>query len=149
MLTQSVAYAIRALAYLADMGEHPVLVKEISEAMDIPQAFLAKIIHTLGRKHLVTTRRGIGGGIALARKPASICLYEICVALDEPLLENRCFLGLPRCSEANPCPLHLFWSHQREVELEFLRKTTLADVAQMMVKQRSRTVKNLTGLQRG
>jgi len=148
MLSQSAAYAIRALAYLADMGEHPVLVKEISDAMNIPRAFLAKIIHTLGRKHLVMTQRGIGGGITLARKPASISLYEICAALDEPLLENWCVLGLPHCSEANPCPLHHFWKSQREKEWEFLHKTTIADVARMMVKKRSRPVKKLTALQR-
>ena len=67
MLSQTVGYAIRALTYLARMKDRSVLVREISDATNIPYAFLAKIVNTLGRKQFVVTQRGIRGGISLAR----------------------------------------------------------------------------------
>ncbi len=149
MLSQTAAYAIRALAYLAGKKGQAAYIKEISDAMNIPASYLAKIIHTLGRKHLVVTQRGIGGGISLAREPFSISLYDICEALDEPLLENRCILGLPNCSgDTNPCPLHNFWREQKEREIAFLHKQSIADVAKIMEEKREKTEEEGFWLQR-
>jgi Rrf2 family protein len=111
------------------MEGKPVLVREISEATNIPQAFLAKIINTLGRKRFVTTQRGIRGGISLAPKPESVSLYDLCLALDDPLLRSRCILGMPECPNENGCPVHHFWAKQLEEEIKFLQVTTLADIA--------------------
>ncbi len=129
MLSQTVGYAIRALSYLARMKGKPVLVRELSKATTIPQAFLAKIINTLGRKRLVSTQRGIGGGISLAREPESITLYEICEMLDDPILKSRCILGMIECSDESGCPVHHFWAQKQKEEIDFLHKTTLADIA--------------------
>ena len=136
MLSQTVGYAIRALAYLARMKDRPVLVREISEATNIPYAFLAKIINTLGRRQFVVTQRGIRGGISLARKPESVSLYELCVALDDPLSKRRCILGMPACSDENSCPAHRFWAKHRKEEIKFLSKTTLADIAIILDRQK-------------
>ncbi len=128
MLSKSVGYAIRALAYLAEKDK-PILVREISTATNIPYAFLAKIINTLGRKQIVITQRGIGGGISLAQKPESVSLSELCMALDDPLFRKECVLGMSECpNETGGCPIHEFWSKQRDKEIEFLRKTTLASI---------------------
>ncbi|MBI2485974.1 MAG: Rrf2 family transcriptional regulator [Deltaproteobacteria bacterium] len=135
MLSQTVGYAIRALAYLAQMKDKPVLVREISEATNTPHAFLAKIINTLGRKQFVVTQRGIRGGISLARKPESLSLYELCAALDDPLLKSRCILGMPECPNENGCPVHRFWAKHLEEEIKFLRETTLADIATTLDRQ--------------
>ncbi len=135
MLSQTVGYAIRALTYLARMKGKPVLVREISEATNIPQAFLAKIINTLGRKQFVMTQRGIRGGISLAPEPESVSLYDLCVALDDPILNSRCILGMPECPSENGCPVHHFWAKQLEQEIKFLHDTTLADVAMAQDRQ--------------
>jgi Rrf2 family protein len=129
LLSQTVGYAIRALTYLARRKGKSVLVREISEATNIPQAFLAKIINTLGRKQFVATQRGIRGGISLVREPESVSLYEICEALDDPILKSRCILGMIECSNENGCPVHHFWAQQQKEEIKFLHKTTLADIA--------------------
>jgi len=136
VLSQTVGYAIRALTYLARMKDRPVLVREISEATNTPYAFLAKIINTLGRKQFVVTQRGIRGGISLARKPESITLCELCAALDDPLLNKRCILGMPDCSDKNGCPIHRFWKNHWKEEIEFLSKTTLADIATILDRQK-------------
>lgn len=136
MLSQATGYAASALAFVAAMGGRTVLVKVVAEACDAPAAYLAKIINTLARAGLVSTQRGVGGGVALARPPKSITLHELCTALDDPVLHPRCLLGSAECSGDRSCPAHGFCtSHRRELS-EFLRGTTIADIAAFETRRR-------------
>jgi Rrf2 family iron-sulfur cluster assembly transcriptional regulator len=136
MITQSVGYTATALGTIAAAGGRPLLVKEIAEACGIPAAYLAKIIHTLARKGIVNTQRGIGGGVTLARDPRTITLLDLCEAMDDPIMERRCFLGTAVCSDERACPAHRFWTAHRDKELAFLRETTVADIAQFETRRR-------------
>src|SRR5689334_24195250 len=99
MLSQAVGYAATALGHVAAAGGNSVLVKEIAEVAEIPAPYLAKIINTLSHKGLVITQRGIGGGVTLARPAQSITMYDLCVALDDAAIDNRCMLGTAPCSD--------------------------------------------------
>jgi len=129
MLVQSVGYAASALGYLAGSGQSQMLVREMAGAVNVPSAYLAKIIQQLARRGLVTTQRGIGGGVALARSPRRITLYDLCEALDDPIVQERCMLGVADCSDERGCPAHAFWKLERQRQLEFLSRTTLEDMA--------------------
>lgn len=130
MLSQTVGYAVTAMGWVAGSGDGPVLVRDIAAGTGIPSAYLAKIVNTLARKGFVLTQRGTKGGVVLAHKPGTITIYDLCAALDDPLVKERCMLGMASCSDDRRCPAHEFWKAQREKELEFLRRTTLADVAE-------------------
>lgn len=136
MLSQAVGYAATALGHVAAAGGRPVLVKEIAEAADIPAPYLAKIINSLARKGIVATQRGIGGGVTLARNPEKITLFELCVALDDPAVQTRCMLGTAECTDARACPCHKFWTAQRAKATEFLRTTSVADIAAFETRKR-------------
>ena len=138
-MTQSTGYAITALGHVAAVGERPLLIKEIAAATGLPHPYLAKIIHTLARRGLVVTRRGVGGGVHLARPAAEVTLYDIAEALDDPLLDERCMLGAAVCSDERACPAHEFWSQHREAQIAFLRESTLADVAEFERRQLERS----------
>jgi len=135
MLSQTVGYAATALGCIATMGGKPTLVKEVAENCDIPPAYLSKIIHALARKGLVQTQRGVGGGVCLARPPQQISLYELCVSLDDPIIARRCLLGAADCSDDFGCPAHRFWGAHRDKLIEFLRQTTVADVAAFEIRR--------------
>jgi len=128
-MTQSTGYAITALGHVAANVDRPLLIKDIAAATGLPHPYLAKIVHTLARRGLVVTRRGVGGGVALARPAESITLYDVAEAMDDPLLGERCMLGAAVCSDERACPTHAFWSGQRRVQIEFLRERNLADIA--------------------
>ena len=136
MLSQAASYAAAALGFVAAASGNTVLVREIASATGAPSAYLAKIIQTLARRGLVSTQRGVGGGVTLSRAAREISLLDICAALDEPVAENRCMLGLRDCSNERPCPAHEFWSAQRAVLMEFLRHTTIADIAAFETRRR-------------
>jgi Rrf2 family protein len=50
----------------------------------VPGAYLAKVLQSLRRAGLINSRRGVGGGVKLARSPKKINLLEVINAV-EPL----------------------------------------------------------------
>lgn len=129
MLSQAVGYGISALSHIAAAGGKAVLVKEVAEAASIPAPYLAKIIHSLAKRGLVNTQRGVGGGVTLARPATEISLFDVCVALNDPVIEPTCMLGNSPCSDARACPAHKFWTVQRGKVQDFLQHTSVADFA--------------------
>lgn len=127
MLSQTVGYAITALGYLGTR-EEAMFVRDLAEATEIPQAYLAKIVNTLARKGFVSTQRGLNGGVTLARPPEEITLLSLCEAFDDPIVRRPCMLGHAECSEQKSCPAHRFWTAERARVIDFLRRTTLRDV---------------------
>ncbi|MBS0195174.1 MAG: Rrf2 family transcriptional regulator [Planctomycetes bacterium] len=136
MLSQAVGYAVLALAHIAAAGGRPVLVKDMAEAATIPGPYLAKIIHLLGRRGIVATQRGVGGGVTLARPATDITLLDLCEALGDPIVEPRCMLGTAQCSDDRACPAHKFWTSHRAKTIEFLQGTCVADVAAFETRRR-------------
>jgi Rrf2 family protein len=131
MLTPPVCYATKALAHVVTAGEQTVSVRDIARATGIPAAYLAKIVNQLARKGIVSTQRGVGGGVTSApgRALERVTLHELCKALDDPVVEDRCLIGQTECSDERACPAHAFWSPQRRRLARFLQKTTLGAVA--------------------
>lgn len=106
-----------------------MLVREIAELADVPAPFLAKLVHILGRKGVVETQRGIGGGVVLVGKPETISLYDLCEFFDDPILKDRCMLSNAVCSDERACACHKFWMKHRGREIEYLKRTTIAQLA--------------------
>jgi Rrf2 family protein len=104
LVSQTTEYALRALVHLAAHGGcRPI--RAISDAVRVPEAYLAKVMQHLLRAGLVTARRGPGGGVALARPSSAITVLDIVEAVDPIEHLARCPLGagLP---DGRLCPLH-------------------------------------------
>lgn len=123
-------YAIRTMAYLARgrPGER-VQAQEIAAAESIPAPILAKVLQQLARSDLVNSFKGPGGGFSLNRPPSSINLYEIFRLVDGVEDLDRCAVGLAECNDFAPCPLHDTWKSVRVHLLQYLKKTTLEEMA--------------------
>jgi Rrf2 family protein len=87
------------------------------------QLTLAKLIPC----GIIGSKRGLNGGVMLARKTDEIFLYEIISCLDGESFFNSCFLGLKQCDDIEPCPFHSFWTQEREHIQEYLQTTSIAD----------------------
>jgi Rrf2 family iron-sulfur cluster assembly transcriptional regulator len=130
-------YAIRALSYLAQFPNGgAVQGKEIAKAEGLPAPVLGKVLQELARKGLVDSRRGPGGGFKLARKPQLITLRDIVAAIDGLDQFLECAVGLERCSDESPCPLHDTWKGLRMQMMTYLETTTLADMAVAVKKKK-------------
>lgn len=124
-------YAIRAMTYLADFEPGTrVLARDVSSHEQVPGPFLGKIFQTLVRAGLLTSTKGPGGGFALARNPREIMLFDIYSAVDGTTYLDACAVGLAKCSDEMPCPLHERWKPIRERIRTYLQSTSLADMAE-------------------
>lgn len=135
LLSKGCEYGLRATLYLAtlDEEEHFVSIRTISEELDISFHFLTKTFQKLTDAGLMASQRGPKGGIALARPADEVTLLHLVLAIDGPALFEECILGLPKCGNRRPCPIHGRWTEQRErLRALFAEKTlaTLADEVQ-------------------
>lgn len=109
MFSKSTEYALRATIYIAQRGssENKLGIKEISEATDTPASFTAKILQVLTRDNkIVSSVRGPHGGFYLTEEAKKLPVRSILEAMGEDDVLKRCILGLNRCSEDKPCPMH-------------------------------------------
>jgi len=144
-LAQGTGYAVLALGYIASAAGKPMLVRDIASGCELPAPYLSKVVNRLARAGLVRTQRGINGGVTLAREATDISLLEVCEALDDPVLEQRCMLGIAGCSDERACPAHRFSVETRERTLEFLRSMSIADVAAFETQRRWGLLSKLRG----
>lgn len=85
-LNRSVEYGIEGMAFLAREGrERSTILREVSRATSISEAFLSKVFQKLVRSGLIRSRRGFRGGFFLARPASQITLREVIEALQGPI----------------------------------------------------------------
>ena len=129
-LSKTCIYGIRAVLFTASYGgKEYVPIRRIAEGLGISFHFLTKILQILTQKGIMNSYRGPKGGIILARPAAEISLAEIVVAIDGDDIFQECILGLPGCSDQNPCPLHDDWRMHRMNLKKMLQQTTVAKLA--------------------
>jgi Rrf2 family protein len=134
LFSRQCEYALQAVMYLALKNDHETTsIRELTEHLDIPFHFLAKILQDLTHKGLLISQKGPSGGFALGVRPEAINLLHIIEAIDGPGFRTNCVLGFEECSQTDPCALHEEWSHSRDSIIAMLEKNR---IAQMTLKMR-------------
>lgn len=105
MITRNTDYAVRAICYLAKAGKGAISVCEMVEELGIPRPFLRKILQILGRKGLVISQKGIGGGFRLALRPQRIRISDIASIFQGEIKMNECLFRKMACPNRRRCPL--------------------------------------------
>lgn len=109
MFSKACEYGIKATLFIAINSSEDRLVspKEISEEIDSPKAFTAKILQNLVKHNIINSVKGAYGGFQIEKnKIQTIKLAQIVNAIDGDKIYNGCGLGLPTCDENHPCPVH-------------------------------------------
>ncbi len=108
MFSKATEYALRATIYIAQKSseENKLGIEEISTAIDSPQSFTAKILQSLTRENVISAVRGPNGGFYISEKAKKQPARSILLAMGEDDVLERCVLGLKKCSETQPCPMH-------------------------------------------
>jgi Rrf2 family protein len=128
-------YALQAVLYLAlRPAGQMTSIKELTDKLDIPYHFLAKILQDLSRKELLTSLKGPTGGFALGMPAKDITLFHIVEAVDGVEFTKDCILGFPECSGKNPCAVHEKWAGLRDGIYGMLVSKNIAEMARDMRK---------------
>lgn len=108
MFSKATEYAMRATIYIAQESseENKLSIEEISTAIDSPQSFTAKILQSLTRENVISAVRGPNGGFFISEKAKKKPARSILRAMGEDDILEKCVLGLKKCSEKQPCPMH-------------------------------------------
>lgn len=127
MLSQTVEYALRAVVYLANRPGESARTSEIAELTKVPPAYLSKVLQALSREEIVTSRRGIGGGVTLSRDPSELTVLDVVEAVDPIQRINSCPLEL-KAHGVHLCPLHRRLDNAMKAVEEAFAATTLAEI---------------------
>lgn len=130
MLNQTAEYALRAATSLAGRApDELVQAAELAEELDVPANYLSKILHQLAAAGVLESRRGRGGGFRLAVPAGALSLVRVVAPFDSVGAERRCVLGGAVCSDRNACAAHERWKPISTALHEFLRDTTVSELA--------------------
>jgi Rrf2 family protein len=129
-VSAKVDYALRAMLELAAAETTDELVKSerVAAAQSIPQKFLENILLDLRHAELVTSRRGVEGGYALARPASEISVADVIRAVEGPIATVRG--ERPEAVEYDGAARALapVWLELRAAMRGVLEETTLGDV---------------------
>jgi Rrf2 family transcriptional regulator, cysteine metabolism repressor len=132
-LSSTDVYAFQALGFL---GTRPLRTvtrsDEISTATGVARPYLARVLATLVASGLVISKKGAGGGYALARAPEEINLRDVVRAIDGPIAPLSCvsLKWHEPCPEEPCCHVRQsVYMRLRDVMLETLSHATVADLA--------------------
>lgn len=109
MFSKATEYALRATLYIAanSTEDKRLSIDEIAAAIDSPRSFTAKILQKLSTgNRLVSSVKGPGGGFYMDGKARRLPAKIILETMGEDSVLNKCVLGLARCSDEMPCPMH-------------------------------------------
>ena len=125
MFSKATEYALRATIYIAQKSsvDKKLSLTEIAQAIDSPPSFTAKILQLLTKDNsVIHSVRGPNGGFYITEKNKQLPLKKILEVVNENDLFEKCILGLKKCSETNPCPLHFQYKPIKQ-ELIYLFQT--------------------------
>jgi Rrf2 family protein len=109
-----------------------VLIAEIAALERIPKKFLESILLAMKNHGLLASRKGRGGGYALARPAAKVTFGEIVRVMDGPLAPVPCvsvtaYRRCQECRSEKDCEIRAVMQRARDATSRVLDATSLAD----------------------
>ena len=132
MLSNQSKYAVRGVIYLALNASEKMKLgsKEVAQKIKAPQPFLAKIFQTLSKAKIIESSKGPKGGFFLSEDELSGSLMKVIECIDGKNVFNTCYIGLPQCSDENPCAIHHLGAPFKKQLIEELKKRSIAEFAE-------------------
>jgi Rrf2 family protein len=141
-LSRKARHALRALYALAAHGDRgPMLIADLAEQEKLPRKFLEAILLELKNGGILQSKKGKGGGYALARPPERILIGEVIRIIDGPLapipcVSEKAYVRCAECADEESCGTRLVMKKVRDAIADIVDHTTLRDVEEQIAKAR-------------
>jgi Rrf2 family protein len=135
MLTKKGKYGLKALVHLAQLQPgQTAFVLDIATKNNISKKFLDAILLELRNTGVLRSKKGPGGGYALARPSSEIMIGEVVRTLDGPLAPLRCasrtaYEPCNDCTSTENCQVRLSMIEVRDAIAAVLDTMSLEDFA--------------------
>jgi len=100
-------------------------IADLAKRAGIQKPYLAKLAKQFVKKGLLEGRKGPGGGVQLSKLGREANFYDVCVAVNEPITRERCFLSKTACNRSSPCPFHARWGQICGDAMKFLKSSNV------------------------
>lgn len=132
MFSKACEYGIRATIFITEQSlrDKKVSLKDVAKAIESPEAYTSKILQQLVRNSIIHSDKGPTGGFSMDKQELEkITLSSIVSAIDGETIYIGCGLGLKKCNEHKPCPVHNQFKVIRENLKRMLETTTVKSLA--------------------
>jgi len=131
MISNSSKYAIKAVLYLAvhTNKNEKIMVKNIAVPINVPKAYIAKLLQKLSKQHIISSTRGPKGGFYLKKSNKEKSIMDIIEVIDGEKKFNSCMLSLKKCDHNKPCPLHKSINPLRTKLIENFKNKTIEEAS--------------------
>ncbi|PKP12684.1 MAG: transcriptional regulator [Bacteroidetes bacterium HGW-Bacteroidetes-3] len=136
MFSKACEYGIRAAIYIAKKSllDKKVSLKEVAKAIDSPEAYTSKILQKLAKNNIINSDKGPTGGFSMDKQELDkVKLSTIVFTIDGDDIYKGCGLGLKKCNEQMPCPVHDQFKTIRE-DLKIMLETTTVNSLTLALK---------------
>lgn len=123
-------YAIRMMTRMATSPGHPISVKVMAEADDVPYQFARAIQRDLADAELIKVIRGARGGAILSRPADEITLLEIVKSTQGRPDCSPCTKDEEWCSRMKGCAVHKVWKKLDLLTMKYLESIKLSDISE-------------------
>ena len=130
MLSTSCKYALRAAVYITSKEGLRCGIKEIAAEIEANEHTTAKILQLLGKEKVIASAKGPNGGFYMPSDAPPVYLIDIVKVIDGDHFFFECGLGLKKCSEEKPCPIHHHYKAAREQLYNEFSTITIQDLSQ-------------------
>lgn len=130
LFTRATEYALLALVIIAK-EERPLGTDYLSKRLNISRSFLAKILQSLAKQHILVSYKGAAGGFKLARPPQKLSIKEISYAAEGKGVNVFDCSSDQTCCPSNKgdfCTLWPFLNRLQNKIDNFLDELTLKDI---------------------
>ncbi len=126
---------------MARRPEEKFLIKDISQACNIPRKFLEGILLDLKKAGILGSKQGKGGGYVLRRRPEEVNLAEVVRLFDGAIAALPCatfkfYQPCDECEDEETCTVRHAFLAIRNATVELLK----ADTLDSLIKQENKLI---------
>jgi Rrf2 family protein len=131
MLSQSCKAAIKAVVYLSLKfhTKEKSVIREIAEEINVSEHTVGKLLQSLAKQGVINSVKGPAGGFFLSESQMNQPLMNIIQTIDGKHVFSECGLGLSKCSEKHPCPIHDKYKLARDILENIFTAGSVADLS--------------------
>ncbi|MCC7051304.1 MAG: Rrf2 family transcriptional regulator [Bacteroidia bacterium] len=130
MLSLTCKAAIKAVIYIGTKfpNEKKSSMKEVAEFIGENEHTVGKLLQKLSKEDIIKSIKGPNGGFYITAKQKSLKVISVIEAIDGKDVFELCGLGLTKCSEKRPCPLHNDFKPVREMFKKMCMEKKISDL---------------------
>lgn len=130
MFSTTCKTAIKAVIYLSSKSEEgkKVSAKKIAEQINASEHTVSKTLQQLVKQGVVSSSKGPSGGFFLDKIQQNQPIHKIVTTIEGKSFFNECGLGLSKCSEKHPCPLHNEYKIARDLIEKTFKEKRISDL---------------------